>query len=169
MARREECVILTSAITLAEVVRPGRKATVAMTEKEDQQIVDFFGNTFIRFIDFSPALGLQTRQLQWRFGLHVRDAIHVASALAAKADFIESYDPDFQKVDPKQVPGCPVIREPRGKPLPIFDALDGSVTPAPTPAPSPPVAASAESAPAPAEAAVQQPAEKEEEKKGDMP
>jgi predicted nucleic acid-binding protein len=160
MARREECLILTSAITLAEVVRPRHKGSVAMTEQENQQIVDFFANPFIRFIDFSPSLGLQSRNLQWRFGLHVRDAIHVASALAAKVDFIESYDPDFLLVDRTQVPGCPVIREPKGKPLPLFDGVEGGPAPSAAPTQSqtaPSIPATQPAAPADEQAPAKQP------------
>ena len=121
MAHREECTIVTSAITLAEVVRPRHKGKPEMTEEEDRQILAFFSNPFIRFVDLTPPLAAQSRQLQWRYGLGVRDAIHVVSAIAAKATVIESYDPDLRKVDPKAVPGCPDIREPTGKPLPLFD------------------------------------------------
>ena len=120
MAHKEECVIVTSAITLAEVVRPRQKGTVEMTEAEDKQIVDFFANPFIRFVDLSPGLAAQSRQIQWRFGLQVRDAIHVVSAIAGGADVIETYDPDLRRVDPKQVPGYPEIREPKARDLPLF-------------------------------------------------
>lgn len=121
MAHKQECVIITSAITLAEVVRPRHKGKPEMTESEDKQIVAFFSNPFIKFVDLSPALAAQSRQLQWRFGLLVRDAIHVVSAIAGKSDVIETYDPDFSKVDAKKVAGCPPIREPQTKPLPLFE------------------------------------------------
>lgn len=120
MARKDECVIITSAITLAEVVRPRQKGTVEITEAEDKQIVAFFSNPFIKFVDLSPSLAARSRALQWRFNLGVRDAIHVVSAIAAEADVIETYDPDFKKVDVATVPGCPVIREPQTKALPLF-------------------------------------------------
>ena len=96
------------------------EGTVEMTAAEDKQIVDFFANPFIRFVDLSPGLAAQSRQIQWKFGLQVRDAIHVVSAIAGRADVIETYDPDLRRVDPKQVPGCPEIREPRAKDLPLF-------------------------------------------------
>jgi predicted nucleic acid-binding protein len=120
LAHQGECLIFTSAITLAEVVRPRQKGKIEMTEAEDKQIVAFFANPFIRFIDLSPALAGQSRVLQWRHGLLVRDAIHVVSAIAAKADVLETYDSDLLKVDMSQVAGCPIIRQPQTKPLPLF-------------------------------------------------
>ncbi len=120
LARDEECLIITSAITLAEVVRPRQKGTVEMTEAEDQKIVAFFSNPFLRFVDLTPPLATRSRRLQWQFNLGVRDAVHVVSAIAGAADVIETYDPDFNKVDRSIVPGCPPIRQPQTKPLPLF-------------------------------------------------
>lgn len=121
MAERGECQLWTSAVTLAEVVRPRHKGSIALTEAEEEKIASFFANPIIHFVDFNPAMGALSRKLQWRFGLLVRDAIHVACALGARADVIESYDPDFRRVDPKQVSGRPEIREPKAKSLPLFD------------------------------------------------
>lgn len=125
MARKDECIIVTSAITLAEVVRPRQKGPLEITEEEDKRIVAFFSNPFIRFVDLSPSLAARSRVLQWRYNLHVRDAIHVVSAIAGKADVIETYDNDFKKVDRTAVPGCPTIREPLAKPLPLFPEEPG--------------------------------------------
>src|SRR6266571_8442789 len=77
MARKEECLIITSALTLAEVVRPRQKGSIEITEAEDKRIVDFFANPFLRFVDLSPSLAAKSRVLQWRYNLGVRDAIHV--------------------------------------------------------------------------------------------
>jgi predicted nucleic acid-binding protein len=123
-AAKGDCEIWPSAITLAEVVRPRHKGTVALTEAEESQIGAFFANPLIHFVDFNPAMGALSRSLQWRFGLHVRDAIHVACAIGAKVDVIESYDPDFLRLDPKQVTGCPPLQEPKAKALPLFDQPD---------------------------------------------
>jgi len=133
-ARNNECDIFTSAITLAEVLRPRHKGPIQVTETEEAKIVGFFQNPYIKIIDFSAPLGAQSRLLQWRYGLHVRDAIHVASGIAAKVDVIESYDPDFFKVKPSEVPGCPPLREPKRKPLPLWN---GAPTSAPGPKPTP--------------------------------
>ncbi len=119
-ARNDDCVIITSAITLAEVVRPRQKGTIQMTEDEDKKIVAFFSNPFLRFVDLSPSLAARSRVLQWKFNLGVRDAIHVVSAIAGQADVIETYDPDFSRVDISAVPDCPTIREPQTKRLPLF-------------------------------------------------
>ena len=123
MARKDECEILTSTITLAEVVRPGRKGTVQLTEDMEKQIAGFFRNPWITLIDFTPAQGALSRQLQWKSGLHVRDAIHAASALSVKVDVIETYDADFKKISVADFPGCPLIREPLDKARPLFDSI----------------------------------------------
>ncbi len=113
-AHKGECVIVTSTITLAEVVRPRRKGALELTEADDARIVAFFRSPFLKFVEFTSIMGQQARQLQWRHNLHVRDAIHVVSALFAKVAVIESYDSDLLRLDRASIPDCPEIRLPRG-------------------------------------------------------
>ena len=129
-AYRGDHVIVTSAITLAEVVRPGRKGPVQMTEGENAKIVGFFRSTFLRFVDFNPTMGQLTRELQWRHGLHVRDAIHAATAISAKVPVLETYDPDFLKLDRSSIPGCPEIRQPMAQiQKTIFEVTESTAPP----------------------------------------
>jgi predicted nucleic acid-binding protein len=122
MARKDQCEIVTSTISLAEVVRTGHKGSVQITEANEKQIAGFFRNPWIVLVDFSPAQGELSRLLQWRAGLKVRDAIHAATAMSAKVDVFETYDPDFQKVR-KSFPQFPPIREPVDKSRPLFDTI----------------------------------------------
>jgi len=122
MARKGECVIVTSTVSLAEVVRMGRKGAIQLTEDKEKQISGFFLNPWIVLVDFSPAQGVLSRRLQWKAGLHVRDAIHAASTISAKVDVIETYDPDFKRISTADFPECPPIREPLDRPRPLFDS-----------------------------------------------
>ena len=124
-AYRGDLLIVTSAITVAEVVRPKQKGTQEMTEAEDARIVTFFRSSFLRFVDFNQTMGQATRQLQWRYNLSVRDAIHVASAIAVGAPVIESYDSDLLGLDRSKIPGCPEIRQPKPRPqATIFQVIE---------------------------------------------
>lgn len=141
-----EHLIVTSTVAIAEVVRPFRKGPIEMTEEENAKIVAYFRNPYIRFVDLSPTLGHAARILQWRNNLHVRDSIHIASAVFAKANVIETYDPDMIKLDIKTIDGCPLIREPKAMAVQtsILDMIAAAPSapepPAPTPT-LPPVAA----------------------------
>jgi predicted nucleic acid-binding protein len=128
MARNGETIIFTSSVSLVEVVRPGRKGSVRMDETKQDTITQFFRNSWIRIIDFHSSLAAHARELIWRFDLHVRDSIHIASAIhgGVAIDYIETYDDKWIKLDVTTLAGCPPIRNPKGKPLPL---LDGSNPP----------------------------------------
>ncbi len=122
LAANGDCIILTSAVTLAEVVRP-HKGTKALTPEDEAEIVEFFKNPFIQIVDYTEPLGLASRKLQWNYGLKVRDSIHAASAIYAKAAFLEAYDGDFGRIKREDIPDCPEVREPK---LPQPGLFDGS-------------------------------------------
>ncbi len=121
---RGECSIVTSAIALAEVVRPARRDRVQIQSDSDLRITEFFRNPWIKLIDLTPAIATRARELQWRFGLHVRDAVHLASAMYSKAEVLETYDDHFLKLDRTGIPGCPIFRVPVAGQMPLFDPAD---------------------------------------------
>jgi predicted nucleic acid-binding protein len=102
--------IITSIITIAEVVKP--KGCAGLTPQQEQQIDDFFENEWIIPVNADRSIMEQARGLQRQHGLKVRDAIHVASAIYAEATVIETYDSDLLIWHNQ-------VRDNHGKALPI--------------------------------------------------
>jgi predicted nucleic acid-binding protein len=90
-AQRGETEIYTSALTLVEVVkRPDGEAPVS--EQDEDTIRAYFQHEFIVIVPFTADMGEGARELHWHRGLRWRDAVHVATAIRARADVLETYD-----------------------------------------------------------------------------
>lgn len=107
-ARKEQVKLLTSAMTLVEVIKiPG----VYVAESEDR-IADFFRNPYVVKVTLDWYVAVIARDLQRRYPLDARDAIHLATAVHVKADEFHTYDEELLKLDGK-IPGVSLrIREP---------------------------------------------------------
>jgi predicted nucleic acid-binding protein len=89
-AESGELKIVTSALTLAEVVRtkdarisPGKEAVLS----------DFFQNDFLVFVSVEWFVGNRARQLMHQHpALKPMDALHVATAIRAKVSEMHTYD-----------------------------------------------------------------------------
>ena len=132
-AQAGQCVILTSAVTLAEVTKR-RRGPLAVEPETEAKITAFFRNDYIVVLPADRVVGEQARRLIWDFPfLKARDAIHIATAANAGAHVIEAYDEDFLRIGETQRKGFPPIREPEWKgQLTLPQPLD-----APPPAPPP--------------------------------
>ena len=89
-ARRGEVLVVTSALTLAEVLwmRRGPRLTV-----EKSRIVRrFFRNSFIRVYNVSRKVAESAQVLVWDHDIKPKDAIHVATALHLSVDALETFD-----------------------------------------------------------------------------
>lgn len=104
------CEIVTSALTLTEVVRPHKKSIVLSKQNEDR-IVAFFKHSYIKLVELDRTVGEMARRLIWEFNLGLPDSIHLASAIHANAHIVESWDDKLLKLNGK-IPGSPSIREP---------------------------------------------------------
>ena len=89
-ASRGNGVILTSALTLAEVVK-GR-GQPQLTETQEETIVRFFDHSYILIHDVTRAVAETARGLSRRHGLKPPDAIHLATALLGNADVFETWN-----------------------------------------------------------------------------
>ena len=97
-AERDEVEIVTSALTLSEVVHiRGRERLDA--ELEDQ-LVAFFEQPYIIIVDLIRDVSENARELLWRHGhLRAYDANHIATAIYANVAIIDSFDDDFLRLD----------------------------------------------------------------------
>ena len=89
-AQKGELIIVTSAITLIEVVKLDRQLRLAA--KDEKTIRNFFKNPYIHIHNVDSEIGMIARDLIWKHSLSQRDSIHVATALKLKLDKMHTFD-----------------------------------------------------------------------------
>lgn len=105
--KKGEVEIITSALTLAEVIY--LKGYPKITPEKSETICRFFENEFIRIINVDRVLAEDARNLLWdHLSLKAKDAIHVASAIKAKAIVLDTFDEGLIKLSGKM--GDPLLR-----------------------------------------------------------
>lgn len=98
-AKRGELRIITSALTLTEVIKIKGKPIKA--EAEDR-IRAFFEHEWIIVRDVDRFIAEQARDFIWKHNLQPYDAIHLATAYKHKLRFLDTYDhADLGKLDQK--------------------------------------------------------------------
>ncbi|MFH1891265.1 MAG: type II toxin-antitoxin system VapC family toxin [Candidatus Zixiibacteriota bacterium] len=124
LAEDGELVIVTSAITLTEVV--WLKGQPKLTERSEDTIREFFEQGFIAVRSVDRNIAEEARKLIWKYNVQPKDAIHVATALQLKILDFDTFDAGLMKLDGKL--GNPRLRI--GKPNISFQELiefpDGS-------------------------------------------
>ena len=99
-ARDGEFKIVTSAITLAEVVH--LRGFQRMTPQAEAKIKAFFEHDFIAIRNVDRGTAEKARELMWRYNdqkLRHQDAIHAATASLANVDVLNTYDSDLLDLD----------------------------------------------------------------------
>lgn len=82
--------IVTSALTLTEVLRP--KGTTLIPREAAQSIHRFFQHEWIVVHNLDRALAEKARDLVWDHSVDHKDSIHVATAIDAAVDQFDTYD-----------------------------------------------------------------------------
>lgn len=95
-AKQGELIIVTSAITLIEVVKLDRK--LRLSSKNEKTIREFFKNPYIHIHNVGSEIGMLARDLIWKHSLSQRDSIHVATALKLKLDKLHTFDAELHKL-----------------------------------------------------------------------
>jgi len=110
-ATRGEVLIVTSALTLAEVLwmRHGPK----LPEEKATLVQKFFRRSFIRVYNVSRKIAESAQTLVWNDGIKPKDAIHVATALHLSADALETFDEKLIKKGGTVGNPLLLIREPQ--------------------------------------------------------
>lgn len=98
--------VFTSVFTIAEVLRDRNRPI--LTEEEEQRIDDFFKHDYIKLLAVDRGLAEHARKLARTHNLRPADAIHLASAIRARADEFLTWDKDFPKITIEAV----TIKEP---------------------------------------------------------
>jgi len=106
-AQQGDLIIITSAITLIEVVRL-QKQPVQLSAKDAKKITQFFRNPYIYIHTVDGLVAELARQLIWDHNLQQRDSIHIATALLRTIPKLHTFDERLLKLDGKL--GNPKLR-----------------------------------------------------------
>jgi predicted nucleic acid-binding protein len=91
-AEKGKILIVTSALTLSEVLALRGAKRLVPRPKMKARVIDFFKNEYIAVQNVTREVAELSRDLVWDHGIKPKDAIHVASAIAAGVTVFETYD-----------------------------------------------------------------------------
>ncbi|MBV9785538.1 MAG: type II toxin-antitoxin system VapC family toxin [Acidisphaera sp.] len=89
-AERGEALIVTSALTITEVLWMRRGPTIPRTKAD--LLRRFFRRSYIRVRNLTRAVAEAAQDIVWDHSVRPKDAIHVATALDAKVPTLETFD-----------------------------------------------------------------------------
>jgi len=115
--------IVTSALTLTEVLRP--KGTTLIPLEDAEKIHRFFQHEWIVVYNLDRALAERARDVVWNHSVDHKDSIHVATALDAQVDQFDTYDGDLIALSGK-VGNPPLTIGQPNLPESLFDQLAAS-------------------------------------------
>lgn len=108
-ARSRELIIVTSSLTLVEVIKLDR--AWAIPASDAKKIKEFFEVSWLSVRELDRWIAEIARNLLWKHqGLKYKDAVHVATAIRYNVPLLETYDnEDLLQLD-AQVGGTPLLR-----------------------------------------------------------
>jgi predicted nucleic acid-binding protein len=109
-ADKGEVVIITSTLTLAEVLwlRGGPK----LSQDKADIVRRFFRRSYIRLRNVTRVTAESAQDLVWNSDIKPKDAIHIATAIEAKANAVETFDDGLLKKSRKLGDPAVEIRKP---------------------------------------------------------
>jgi hypothetical protein len=100
-AKDGKVMIVTSALTFVEVIKL-EKGKPKLSKDVEEKIRAFFKHEWIYIYDLDRKIGELARDLMWEYeGLKPKDATHVATAIRAKVDVLETFDDGLIKLSGK--------------------------------------------------------------------
>ena len=92
LAEQGKVLIVTSAFTLSEVLALRGKKRLPPNPTMKKKVIDFFKNEYSGVQNVTREVAELSRDLVWDHGIKPKDAVHVASAIAADVTLFETYD-----------------------------------------------------------------------------
>lgn len=89
-AEAGEVLIVTSALTITEVL--WMRGAPKVSRDKAQILRRFFRRSFIRVRNVTRAVAENAQEIVWDYNIRPKDALHVATALDAKAIALETFD-----------------------------------------------------------------------------
>jgi len=123
-AKAGRIVLVTSALTLAEVVKLG-KGKDPIPAGDATKIRDFFKQEYVEVRNLDRFVAEDARNLVWdKAGLHPKDTVHLATALRLRLRLFNTFDDDLLKLSGTLGVPPMVIRRPSlpQEKLPLEDA-----------------------------------------------
>ena len=97
-AERNEVHIVTSAITLVEVIK--LRGEQPLGQEHEETIQKFFEQEFIIIRPVDTSIGLAARNLIWEYShLQPKDSIHAATAVEYQVASLDTFDDDLIKLN----------------------------------------------------------------------
>jgi predicted nucleic acid-binding protein len=124
-AERGDTLIVTSAVTLTEVIH--LKGHLPVGCAQEAKITKFFAHSWISVRSTDSFVAEMARQLIWRHGVKPKDAIHLATAVRWKVPLFETFDDELIALDRKL--GKPPLRTAKPHEAEVLE-LPGIVRPA---------------------------------------
>lgn len=87
--------IVTSALTIAEVL--ALRGRVKIPSKDREKVENFFRQDYIVVRNITRRISEAARALVWDFGVAPKDALHVATAVDAKLELMNTFDKGLLK------------------------------------------------------------------------
>ena len=116
-ARAGETTIVVSPLSRLEVIR--RKGSPAPVPVEQRDTIrQWFENDYLRCPEIGREVGATAQGYCWDLNVHPRDAIHIAVAVRARCDLLETLNPSLLKWDGKVPDSTIRIRRPGPAPSP---------------------------------------------------
>ena len=104
--------LVTSTLTIAEgLYVPGVQPAVPLDELRREDLIDLFrptGDRKLTLVELTRPIAEAARDLCWNRRIRPKDAIHMASAIAARCVVLHTHDEDLQKRS-RQVGGDPIL------------------------------------------------------------
>jgi predicted nucleic acid-binding protein len=89
-AQNGEVVIVTSALTIAEVL--WMRGAPRLSQDKADLVRKFFRRSYIRVRNVTRSTAESAQDLVWDHSIRPKDAVHVATALEAKITLLETFD-----------------------------------------------------------------------------
>jgi hypothetical protein len=100
-AKDGKVIIVTSALTFIEVIKL-EKGKPKLSKDVEEKIRAFFQHEWIYIYNVDRKVGELARDLMWQYeGLKPKDSTHVATAVQAKVDVLETFDDGLIKLSGK--------------------------------------------------------------------
>lgn len=93
-AKAGDIELIISPLTMAETVRPKGSPT-PLAKQSRRKVLDFFDNEYVKLINFNREIARASLEYCWDYGLKARDAMHLAAAVHAGCDALETVDDQF--------------------------------------------------------------------------
>jgi predicted nucleic acid-binding protein len=90
-AKEGKTQLVISPLVQVEVVRP-RGSSHPISAEDAEKVRAFFENDYLKWRNIDRVIADLARGLCWQYGVHPRDAIHMAVAIETECDLLETTD-----------------------------------------------------------------------------